>query len=127
MTSTTEMVQRVTKLVLPTELASIFDSRLLQHLIMWNCERTYSRTEDIGPKFILILFVIASIVERINLWLEQYLETLIYSQDRTAESNQALNDFLQKVLAMAEFTRVNYLYEMKLQARWHSVIFIFVF
>lgn len=121
------MVQRVTKLVLPTELASIFDSRLLQHLIMWNCERTYSRTEDIGPKFILILFVIASIVERINLWLEQYLETLIYSQDRTAESNQALNDFLQKVLAMAEFTRVNYLYEMKLQARWHSVIFIFVF
>lgn len=121
------MVQRVTKLVLPTELASIFDSRLLQHLIMWNCERTYSRTEGVGTKFTLTLCVIASIVERINLWLEQYLEALIYSQDRTADSNQALNDFLQKVLAMAEFTRVKYLYEMKLQARWHSVIFTFVF
>jgi hypothetical protein len=39
MTSATEMVQRITKLVLPTELASIFDSRLLQHIVMWDNER----------------------------------------------------------------------------------------
>ncbi|GAB5588158.1 hypothetical protein Unana1_03058 [Umbelopsis nana] len=85
MTSATEMVQRVTKLVLPTELASIFDNRLLQHLIMWNCE--------------------PSTVERINLWLEQYLSDLLYSHDQVPESKLALSEFLQKVLSMAEFTR----------------------
>ncbi|CAM0139970.1 hypothetical protein VKS41_007623 [Umbelopsis sp. WA50703] len=85
MTSAIEMVERVTKLVLPTELASIFDSRLLQHLVMWNCE--------------------PSTVERINLWLEQYLADLLYSYDQAADSKQALNDFLKKILSMAEFTR----------------------
>lgn len=107
MTSATEMVQRVTKLVLPTELASIFDNRLLQHLIMWNCERTltscaaYSNVSHIS-----YYDVTASTVERINLWLEQYLSDLLYSHDQVPESKLALSEFLQKVLSMAEFTRV---------------------
>ncbi|KAI8577817.1 hypothetical protein K450DRAFT_250142 [Umbelopsis ramanniana AG] len=85
MTSATEMVQRITKLVLPTELASIYDSRLLQHIVMWNNE--------------------PSTVERLNLWLEQYLADLLYAQDQATDSQQALGDFLQKVFSMAEFTR----------------------
>jgi hypothetical protein len=45
-------------------------------------------------------------VERLNLWLEQYLADLLYAHDQAADSQQALADFLQKTLSMAEFTRV---------------------
>jgi hypothetical protein len=31
---------------------------------------------------------------------------LLYSYDQAADSKQALNDFLKKILSMAEFTRV---------------------
>jgi deoxyxylulose-5-phosphate synthase len=57
-------------------------------------------------------------VERLNLWLEQYLADLLYAHDQAADTQQALGDFLQKTLSMAEFTRVRRIERVRSCMQW---------
>ncbi|KAL1923506.1 uncharacterized protein VTP21DRAFT_8486 [Calcarisporiella thermophila] len=80
-----DLVKNIDKLELPNQLAAVLDNRLLQHLVICNPER--------------------STVARISNWLGQCLMDICFWNDSTVANRKRLNDLLEKVIQLTDFTK----------------------
>ncbi|GBB86979.1 hypothetical protein RclHR1_13430003 [Rhizophagus clarus] len=79
------LASNIDKIDLPSQLASVLENRMLQHIVVCNPERVT--------------------IARISYWLEQCLMDLVYWNDNTAETKARLNSLLIKLVALTEFMK----------------------
>ncbi|CAB4408217.1 unnamed protein product [Rhizophagus irregularis] len=79
------LASSIDKIDLPSQLASVLENRMLQHIVVCNPEKVT--------------------IARISYWLEQCLMELVYWNDNTAETKARLNSLLMKLVALTEFMK----------------------
>ncbi|RGB31764.1 Mis6-domain-containing protein [Rhizophagus diaphanus] len=79
------LASSIDKIDLPSQLASVLENRMLQHIVVCNPEKVT--------------------IARISYWLEQCLMELVYWNDNTAETKARLNSLLIKLVALTEFMK----------------------
>ncbi|CAI2174606.1 2651_t:CDS:10 [Funneliformis geosporum] len=79
------LASNIDKIDLPSQLASVLENRMLQHIVVCNPEKV--------------------IIARISYWLEQCLMDLVYWNDNTVEIKALFNSLLTKIVALTEFMK----------------------
>ncbi|CAG8462026.1 4858_t:CDS:10 [Funneliformis mosseae] len=81
------LASNIDKIDLPSQLASVLENRMLQHIVVCNPEKVT--------------------IARISYWLEQCLMELVYWNDNTVETKALFNSLLTKIVALTEFMKQN--------------------